>query len=57
MSILCTYQREGIVSGHWCNECPPLNEYASIDRKEVAQLAAINKKLREKASRSKNVKY
>lgn len=32
--MLCRYKREGKVSGHWCNECPPMAEYVKIEKKE-----------------------
>jgi hypothetical protein len=53
---LCTYRNTGKIGGHWCNECPPLAEYFAIEKKEMAALAALNKKLREKSSKAKRVR-
>ena len=43
--ILCKYHREGSVSGHWCNLCPPISEYKLIERaEELAWKKKNNKK-------------
>jgi hypothetical protein len=41
---LCKYKREGSVSGHWCNECPPISEYIRIERAEIAAWKMRNSK-------------
>ena len=46
--MLCRYKREGKVSGHWCNECPPMDEYAKIEKKEHESFLKTN---RERANR------
>jgi hypothetical protein len=53
---LCGYKKFGYIGGHWCNECPPSTQYFQIEKKEAAELAALNKKLREKTGRSKRVR-
>ena len=41
--MLCRYKREGKVSGHWCNECPPMAEYVKIEKKEHQDFLKANK--------------
>lgn len=36
--ILCKYHREGSVSGHWCNLCPPISEYKLIERETAKRI-------------------
>lgn len=48
--MLCRYKREGKVSGHWCNECPPMHDYIKIEKKENQEFAKANKE----RARSKN---
>jgi hypothetical protein len=43
MVMLCRYKREGKVSGHWCNECPPMAEYTKIEKKENQDFLKANK--------------
>ena len=43
MVMLCRYKREGKIGGHWCNECPPLDEYAKIEKKEHQDFLKANK--------------
>lgn len=49
--MLCYYKRTGKLEGHWCNECPPSDKYFMIEKKEAADLRALNKELREKAGK------
>jgi hypothetical protein len=46
MSLLCRYEREGLVSGHWCNECPP--DYSKIEKEEILVYKEKNKKKKDK---------
>lgn len=49
MISLCKYEREGKVSGHWCNLCPsPLSEYERIERAEILAFKNANKSKKEK---------
>jgi hypothetical protein len=54
LNILCKYEREGSVSGHWCNLCPtPISEYVRIERAEELAFKARNSSKKKKNGQSK----
>ena len=48
LEILCKYRREGSLWGHWCNLCPPLDEYRAIERAHELALKNQSKKKKKK---------
>jgi hypothetical protein len=43
LKLICKYSREGSVSGHWCNMCPPVADYKRIEKAEELAWKERNK--------------
>jgi len=50
---LCAYKRgeREFTSYHWCNECPPIDQYNKLLKQHKLEFAARNKKLRESSKK------
>jgi hypothetical protein len=56
-SSMCAYKREEryFTSYHWCNECPPLDEYRALEKQHKLDWAKANK-ARNDAWKNKNAR-
>ena len=43
---LCAYERNEpfFTRYHWCNHCPPINEYIKLERTQKTAYSLLNKK-------------